>query len=366
MKLNLSREALLSPLEKVIGAVERKQTMPALANVLIKAAGGNVTLTATDMEIELVASSVMPIDQEGSITLPARKLLDICKNLPNDATISLLIDGDKATLSSGRSRFKLSTLPAADFPVVDDIQATARFSIAQATLHKVIEKTAFAMAQQDVRYYLNGLMLELSGSQVRAVATDGHRMALCETEAGIQIEEDRQVIIPRKGVLELVRMLGTTDDNAVISLSSNHIRVEMGSLRFTSKLIDGRFPDYQRVMPVGGDKIITTDKQDFRLALTRTSILSNEKYKGVRLSAEGQVLSIQTHNPEQEEAEEELEVEYSGEKIEIGFNVNYMLDVLNVLEEDAVTIELKDSNSSCLVQEVGTTTAKYVIMPMRL
>lgn len=366
MKLNLSREALLTPLQKVIGAVERKQTMPALSNVLIKANGGEVAITATDLEIELVANSVMPIDQEGDITLPARKLLDICKNLPDGADISLLIDGDKATLSSGRSRFKLSTLPAADFPALEDIQVTSRFTIPQSTLRRVIEKTSFAMAQQDVRYYLNGLMLELSGNMVRAVATDGHRLALCETDAGINVEESRQVIIPRKGVLELVRMLDSAEDDAAVSLSSNHIRVDMGALRFTSKLIDGRFPDYQRVMPVDGDKVVTTDKQDFRLALTRTSILSNEKYKGVRLGAEGNVLSIQTNNPEQEEAEEELEVEYSGEQIEIGFNVNYMLDVLNALEEDAVTIELKDSNSSCLVQEAGATTAKYVIMPMRL
>jgi DNA polymerase-3 subunit beta len=366
MKLNISREALLSPLQKVIGAVERKQTMPVLSNVLIKANAGDVTITATDLEIELVANSVMPVDQDGDITLPARKLLDICKNLPDGADIALLVDGDKATISSGRSRFKLSTLPAADFPALEDIQVNSSFTIPQATLRKVIEKTAFAMAQQDVRYYLNGLMLELSGSMVRAVATDGHRLALCETDAGINVPESRQVIIPRKGVLELMRMLDTGDADAIVSLSGNHIRVDMGSLRFTSKLIDGRFPDYQRVMPVDGDKVVTTDKQDLRLALTRTSILSNEKYKGVRLSAEANVLKIQTNNPEQEEAEEELEVQYDGEHIEIGFNVNYMLDVLNSIEEDAVTIELKDSNSSCLVQEAGAQTAKYVIMPMRL
>lgn len=366
MKLNLSREALLTPLSKVIGAVERKQTMPALANVLIKANGGEVAITATDLEIELVAKSVLPVDQEGDITLPARKLLDICKNLPDGADLNLQVDGEKAALSSGRSRFKLSTLPAADFPALEDIQVISSFTIPQSTLRKVIEKTAFAMAQQDVRYYLNGLMLELSGNTVRAVATDGHRLAMCETDAGIDVPESRQVIIPRKGVLELVRMLDSDDSDAVVYLSSNHIRVDLGSLRFTSKLIDGRFPDYQRVMPMDGDKVIVADKQDLRQALTRTSILSNEKYKGVRLAANGSMLSIQTNNPEQEEAEEELEVQYSGDPMEIGFNVNYMLDVLNSLEDDAVTITLKDSNSSCLVQESGAETAKYVIMPMRL
>jgi len=222
------------------------------------------------------------------------------------------------------------------------------------------------MAQQDVRYYLNGLMLELSGNMVRAVATDGHRLAMCEADAGVNIEEARQVIIPRKGVLELVRMLDNEEADAMVSLSTNHIRVDLGSFRFTSKLIDGRFPDYQRVMPVDGDKVVTADKQELKQALTRTSILSNEKYKGVRLAVEGSNMSIQTNNPEQEEAEEEMEVHYDGEHIEIGFNVNYMLDVLNSIDEDTVTIELKDSNSSCLVQETGAETAKYVIMPMRL
>ena len=366
MKLNISREILLIPLQQIIGVVERKQTIPTLSNVLIKAHAGNITITATDLEIELISNNVIPVDEDGVITLPARKLLDICKNLPNDANIILIVDGNKATISTGRSRFKLSTLPAIDFPALEDIKINFSFIISQAILRKVIEKTAFAMAQQDVRYYLNGLMLELSGNMVRSVATDGHRLALCETDIGINIPENRQVIIPRKGVLELIRLLDTTDIDATVSLSSNHIRVDMGSLRFTSKLIDGRFPDYQRVMPVNGDKVITTDKQDLRLALTRTSILSNEKYKGVRLSAEADILKIQTNNPEQEEAEEELEVQYNSDHIEIGFNVNYMLDVLNSIEEDAVTIELKDSNSSCLVQEIGDQTAKYVIMPMRL
>lgn len=366
MKLNLSREALLIPLQKVIGAVERKQTMPALSNVLIKANDNVVSITATDLEIELVATYNVDVAQNGNITLPARKLFDICKNLPDGAELRLAVDDNKATLASGRSRFKLSTLPASDFPALDDISVISSFTVPQSLLKTLIEKTGFAMAQQDVRYYLNGLMLELSGSRIRSVATDGHRLALSETEAGIDVPESRQVIIPRKGVLELQRMLDSNDDDAQISLSNNHIRVDLGDLVFTSKLIDGRFPDYQRVMPVGGDKIITADKEDFRLALTRTAILSNEKYKGVRLSANNSVLSIQTNNPEQEEAEEELEVQYGGEQIEIGFNVNYMLDVLNVLNLDTVTMELKDSNSSSLVQESGSISTKYVIMPMRL
>lgn len=367
MKLNLSREALLSPLQKVIGAVERKQTMPILSNVLIKAQNGELNITATDLEIELIAKSNIDIIEEGAVTLPAKKLYDICKNLPDGADVSLTVnDGDKATIASGRSRFKLSVLPANDFPSLDDINVTHSFSMPQVTLRKVIEKTAFAMAQQDVRYYLNGLMVELSSNTVRAVATDGHRLALSETEAEIQVSEPKQVIIPRKGVLELVKMLNDEDQDVVISLSNNHIRVDMLGIQFTSKLIDGRFPDYQRVIPTDGDKVVSTEKQEFRLALTRTAILSNEKYKGVRLALNGNTLSIQTHNPEQEEAEEELQVDYAGEAIEIGFNVNYMLDVLNVLQEDTITIEFKDSKSSCLLQEKGAQTSKYVVMPMRL
>ncbi|EDY86966.1 DNA polymerase III, beta subunit [gamma proteobacterium HTCC5015] len=366
MKLHLSRESLLTPLQKVIGAVERKNTMPALGNVLIKAQGGEIQMTATDLEIELLAKSVLPVDQEGDITLPARKLLDICKNLPDGADITLQVDAERATLSSGRSRFKLSTLPAADFPQLEAVQGVTQFTLPQSTLRKVIDKTSFAMAQQDVRYYLNGLMLELDGSTVRAVATDGHRLALCETDAGLDIGDKKQVIIPRKGVQELSRLLDDEERDAEVSLSNNHIQVDLGNLRFTSKLIDGRFPDYQRVMPANCDKVVSADKQDLKLALTRTSVLSNEKYKGVRLVADNGALTIQTNNPEQEEAEEQLEVQYQGENMEIGFNVNYMLDVLNNLTEELVTIALKDANSSCLVEEVGEQTAKYVIMPMRL
>ncbi|MGM0564843.1 MAG: DNA polymerase III subunit beta [Pseudomonadota bacterium] len=366
MKLNLSRESLLTPLQKVIGAVERKNTMPALGNVLIQAVGGEMQMTATDLETELVAKSVLPVDQEGEITLPGRKLLDICKNLPDGADISLLIEGDRATLTSGRSRFKLATLPAADFPQIEKVEGTSSFTLPQSTLRKIIEKSAFAMAQQDVRYYLNGLMLELSGSIARAVATDGHRLALCEAEVGIDVPESRQVIIPRKGVQELSRLLDEEGGDANISLSSNHIQVDLGDLRFTSKLIDGRFPDYQRVMPANCDKVVSVDKLELKQALTRTSVLSNEKYKGVRLMVSGNALTIMTNNPDQEEAEEQLEVQYQGEDMEIGFNVNYMLDVLNNLSEDVVTIALKDANSSCLVEEVGEQTAKYVIMPMRL
>lgn len=366
MKISIQREALLKPLQQVIGAVERRQTLPALGNVLIRAADGGFSLTATDLEIELVADVEHAVEQAGEITVPARKLADICKALPDGAELMLATDGDKVTIRSGRSRFSLTTLPAAEFPTLEEISASKEFTIAQGKLKGLIERTSFAMANQDVRYYLNGLMLEVGPGQVRAVATDGHRLALCDTEAPVDTESSQQVIVPRKGIQELVRLLEDAESDAKVQVGANHIRVTLPELRFTSKLIDGRFPDYERVLPKGGDKLMTVDRELFRQALSRASILSNEKYRGIRLMLDNGVLKIQAHNPEQEEAEEEIEVAYEGEAMEIGFNVNYLLDVLNTVDGETITATLKDSNSSALLSEPENSTAVYVVMPMRL
>ncbi len=366
MKFQIEKETLLTPLQQIIGAVEKRQTMPALSNVLIRTSENTLTLTATDLEIELVSQIGIIIDEPGEITVPARKLLDICKSLPNEATIKFSVNESKALIQSGRSRFSLATLPANDFPALDTITSIYEFEIQQKTLRDIIEKTAFAMAQQDVRYYLNGLMLEVSANYLRAVATDGHRLAYCEKETNADIADIKQVILPRKGVLELVRLLGDTENTVKVTLGSNHLQVEFDGLRLTSKLIDGRFPDYNRVMPTDGDNVITADRDQLRHALMRASILSNEKYRGIRLILEKDLIKLQAQNPDQEEADIEQEVVYAGDEIEIGFNVNYMLDVLSVTNSDMVQAALKDSNSSFLLTYPDQTDCKYVIMPMRL
>lgn len=366
MKITIQREALLRPLQHVIGAVERRQTLPALANVLIRASAEGFSLTTTDLEIELVAQVVHPAAEPGETTVPARKLMDICKALPDGSELTLATEGEKLNIRSGRSRFSLTTLPASEFPALEEISASKVFEIPQGKLKDLIERTSFAMANQDVRYYLNGLMLEVDRDRLRAVATDGHRLAMCDTEAPIDTESAQQVIVPRKGVLELVRLLEEADASAQVQMGANHIRVSLPELRFTSKLIDGRFPDYQRVLPKGGDKVLTVDRDGFRQALGRASILSNEKYRGIRLVLNDGVLKIQAHNPEQEEAEEEIEVTYSGEALEIGFNVNYLLDILGTVDSEQVEAVLKDANSSALIRDPASSNAVYVVMPMRL
>ena len=366
MKLQIEKETLLNPLQQIIGAVEKRQTMPALSNVLLRAQDNILTLTTTDLEIELVSQISMVIDEPGEITIPARKLLDICKSLANDAMINFTVKNNKALIQSGRSRFSLATLPASDFPALDAINSVYEFEISQNTLHDIIDKTAFAMAQQDVRYYLNGLMLEVSANTLRAVATDGHRLAYCEKETNAEIADIKQVILPRKGVLELVRLLSEDDSMAKVTLGTNHLQVQFNEIKLTSKLIDGRFPDYNRVMPEEGSNVITADREQLRQALIRASILSNEKYRGIRLMLEKNLIKLQAQNPDQEEADVEQEVVYSGDDIEIGFNVNYMLDVLNVTNSDMVQASLRDSNSSFLLTYPDQPDCKYVIMPMRL
>ena len=365
MKLSASRETLLKPLQAVIGVVERRQTMPILANVLLVAKDGQVAVTGTDLEVELVATVDVEVEGAGEIAVPGRKLLDICRALPESAEVSIRVSGEKLNVKSGRSRFSLMTLPAAEFPRVGDINAGQRLSVSQGTLAKLLDKTHFSMAQQDVRYYLNGLLLETGQKWLRAVATDGHRLALCEVEVDEQELPEQQVIVPRKGVLELQRLIGG-EGELQIELGSNHIRIQLEHIRYTSKLIDGRFPEYERVIPQDTDNQLTADREAFRGALQRTAILSNEKYRGIRLLIKKGGLLLQAHNPEQEEAEEEVEISYAGDDIEIGFNVNYLLDAFGVIESEEIVLAVVDGNSSCLLRDPGNDECKYVVMPMRL
>ena len=364
MKFSAARETLLKPLQAVIGVVERRQTMPILSNVLLMARDGHLSVTATDLEVELVAETDVDTETGGEITVSGRKLLDICRALPEGTTVNVSLSGEKLAVMGGRSKFNLATLPAAEFPVIDDIKAGQSIGVSQETLGKLIEKTHFSMAQQDVRYYLNGMLLETGGAYLRAVATDGHRLALCQAELSAKLDQ-QQVIVPRKGVLELQRLM-TGDGDLEIELGANHVRIQLDGIRFTSKLIDGRFPEYERVIPKESSNELKADRGAFRGALQRTAILSNEKYRGIRLVIRDSGVVLQAHNPEQEEAEEELEVEYAGEDIEIGFNVNYLLDALGAVEGDDVTLSVQDSNSSCLIRQPGHEDCTFVVMPMRL
>ena len=365
MKLTAPREELLVPLQSVIGVVERRQTMPVLANVLLGARDNKLSVTGTDLEVELVATCAVSVQQPGDITVPGRKLLDIFRSLPEKVSVMLSTEGERVSVRAGRSRFTLSSLPASEFPLVEEINAQQTLTMPQGEFRRLIDKTHFAMAQQDVRYYLNGLLLETDGKALRAVATDGHRLALCETELSGKARTSQQVIVPRKGVLELQRILGT-ENNIELAVGTNHVRAQIGEIRFTSKLIGGRFPEYARVIPSNPPKTVEADRENLRQALQRTAILSNEKYRGIRLTARPDLLTLQAHNPEQEEAEDQVEVSYKGEEVEIGFNVNYLLDALSAIEGDKVQIGLTDSNSSCLIHAPGTMHTRYVVMPMRL
>lgn len=366
MKFSIQREALLKPLQVVNGVVERRQTLPILSNVLLTLGPDSLTLTGTDLEVEIVATVALEGAAEGEITLPARKLLDICRTLPDGAEIRMQVDGEKAQVRSGRSRYTLATLPAAEYPAIDAIEEPFELSLPQGVLKQLIERTQFAMAQQDVRYYLNGLLFEINGERIRAVATDGHRLAVSEAAVRAPVDEPRQVIVPRKGVLELQRLLEDSDTDVQVQIGSNHIKLALGDVSFTSKLIDGRFPDYERVLPRTGEKVVGADRETLRQAFTRAAVLSNEKYRGIRLQLEENVLRATVHNPEQEEAEEELEVEYRGDEFEVGFNVNYLLDALGALRSEEVEIHLTDPNSSCLIQGKEEPESRYVVMPMRL
>lgn len=365
MKFSAERENILAPLQAVIGVVERRQTMPILANVLVVGRDDQVSITATDLEVELVAKANVTLQQGGEITLPGRKLLDIVKALPDKAQVTISVEGERATVRSGKSRFTLATLPASDFPTVEDIRAQKALVIGQSALRRLLDKTHFSMAQQDVRYYLNGMLLEADGKVLRTVATDGHRLSYCETTLEHEAGPAQQVIVPRKGVLELQRLL-TGEGSVELAIGTNHVRAQIGDIRFTSKLIDGRFPEYGRVIPSNPTKRIAANRDVLRSALQRAAILSNEKYRGIRLAVKPGLLMLQSHNPEQEEAEEELEINYSGEELEIGFNVNYLLDALAAVDDGEVELGLTDANNSCLLTSAAAPQAKYVVMPMRL
>ncbi|KPZ69274.1 MULTISPECIES: DNA polymerase III subunit beta [Shewanella] len=366
MKFSIDRDALLKPLQLVCGAVERRHNLPILSNLLVEVSESSLKLTGTDLEVELVGQAAIQGEVEtGRTTVPAKKLLDIVKSLPEQVEIKIEQQDNKWLLRSGRSRFSLATLPASDYPNVEAFEADIEFSLKQGTLKSIIDSTQFSMANQDVRYYLNGLLFETAGNSLKAIATDGHRLALSHRNIDISLPE-KQVIVPRKGVVEMSRLLESEDSEITIAIGDSAIRATTQNAVFTSKLVDGRFPDYRRVLPKGGDKIVVASRNHLKQALTRASILSNEKFRGVRIQLEPGLLRITANNPEQEEAEEIIDVEYNADNLEIGFNVSYLLDVLNNLASDDVRITLIDGNSSALIENHVEEDSMYVVMPMRL
>jgi DNA polymerase-3 subunit beta len=366
MHITVRREELLKPLGIVAGVVERRQTLPILSNILLRYNGKELSLTGTDLEVEITARISAQGGTAGEMTVPARKLYDISRALPAEAEIHISFEKDKALIRSGKSRFRLLTMPASEFPAIETAQWEHTVSLPQKQLRWLLEKTMFCMAQQDVRYYLNGLLIELNGKRLRSVATDGHRLSLAETELTNSINGEKQVILPRKGVLEMTRFLNDSDETIEVQIGANHMRANLKDMTFTSKLIDGRFPDYTKVIPSNQSKHIHVKRDVFRETLNRAAILSNEKYRGVRFGLSDGLLTITAHNPEQEEAQEELVVNYKGEGLEIGFNVNYISEAVGALDSDEVEFGLNDPNSSCLLRAPDNSKHLYVVMPMRL
>jgi len=368
MKLTISKETLLEQLNHVVGAVEKKHTSKILENILIQASENSLKLVGTDLEIEMSAELQVQAEVPGQITAPARKLYDICKALPADCFILFETNGDRLNIKGLRSRFELATLPADEYPLLDDIPIKNEISIPEKSLKLLLEKVSFSMANQDVRYYLNGLLFELADKKLLAVSTDGHRLAVSEFTLDNDLKIDPlKIIVPRKGILELSRLLDATCElPVVLQVSDNHIRVNKDGIRFTSKLIDGKYPDYQAAIPSSCIHVIELDREQFRDTLSRVAILSNEKFRGIRLRLQDGVMTLHSNNPENESAEEEIDVNYSGELFEIGFNVTYLLEAVNHLEGNTVKLELSSPDSSALLHSDDDSQTRYVVMPIRL
>lgn len=366
MKININRDTLLKPLSAVNGIVERRHTLPILSNLLLQAGGGFITLTATDLEMQIAMSTEYEGDDQFSTTVSAKKLLDICRALPEGSDLKLIEQDMRIQVTTGRSKFSLQTLPSADYPVMSRVSAIdLSLKLSQKLFRSLLRQVEFSMAQQDIRYYLNGLLLEVNGNQLHLVGTDGHRLSYISTELSQNFDK-QEVILPRKTVGELIKLLEDVEDKIVIELSGNQVNFAFSNIRLISKVIDGKFPDYNRVIPSAHRNKLTVNRLLVLQAMQRASILSNEKYRGIRMVLGADNLRLVSNNSEQEEAEEELEVEYSGEALDVGFNVTYLIDVLNNVQSEKVEFSLADANSSCLVTVPEDANYKYVVMPMRI
>ncbi|MGR8933880.1 MAG: DNA polymerase III subunit beta [Gammaproteobacteria bacterium] len=366
MKFIINREQLLTPLQQIVSVIEKRQTMPILANLLLNIIANRITLTGTDLEVQLVAHIGVDTQEEGAITVPARKLLDICRLLPAQADIKFEMQGDKIKVTSGRGKYMLSTLPADDYPEFVETPMECEFSLRSGQLKKALDKTLFAMGNQDVRYYLNGLLLHLSNSQLKLVASDGHRLALYEDQLDVPSGQEMRVIVPRKGIVELNRLLDASDQPLTVQLSNNNVRIFNADLTFSAKLIDAKYPDFSKVMKQAFFDPLLVEKAGFKDALTRVAILSNEKFRGVTLDIHDNNVKVSTHNPEHEEAEEYLPVDYPGNPLNIAFNVQYLLDAVGNLDSEQAKLTIANNCSCCFIDEPDPCNYRYVVMPMRL
>ena len=366
MRFTLQRESFLKPLSQAVNVVGRSNTMAVLSNLLVRIHDDQLSMVGTDLEVEMISRVTVDDPQEGEATIPARKLLEIVRALPDGSDITVQLIESKVSIQSGRSRFTLSSLSPKDFPLIEALETAEHLVVEEASLKELIEQTAFAMAQHDVRYYLNGLLIDLQHDRLRCVATDGHRLALCQAGLNRSNKSSHQLILPRKGVTELARLLDSGDRSVNLELTANHLRFSRDDITFTSKLIDGRFPDYEAVLPIGLDQTIQIHRETLRAALQRVMILTNEKYRGVRLEISPNLVRISGQNPDQEEAHEEIEVRTSIDGLAIGFNVMYLLDALTALRSEDIVFLLRDANSSVLLQENGSERTRHVVMPLRL
>ena len=366
MKFTIAREKLLEPLQLASGVVERRQTSPVLANLLLNLEQDKLVITGTDQEVELpVVMTDVVVDSPGEVTVPARKLLEICKSLPDGATMSANLEGNRVAVDSGRFNSFLATLPVNDFPNIETGAYEVSIALSVQDLKKLLQRTSFAMAQQDVRYFFNGVLLEALDGVVRFVATNGQRLATCFVSAGVQ--GSHQFIIPRKGVAELVRVLDEDSGESVtLNFTANHMQVDRGNVRLITKLIDATYPDYSRAIPNDGDKVVIADRRLLKEALSRTAILSNELYRNVRLMLRAGKLDMHANNPLQEEAEETVTVEYEGDNLEIGFNVSYLIEALSAMKGDTIRMTFSDPGSACLLEDLDEAESLYVISPMVL
>ena len=365
--LNCQKETLLKPLQAVVGVVERKHTLPILSNILVENADGRTALIATDLELQITTWMEGKAETDTAFTVSARKLLDITRSLPEETNVALDLNNEQMRIQAGKSRFNLQTLPARDFPKLQSGEGEGvKFSIAAGKLRKLLARAQYAMAVQDIRYYLNGMLLQLQGNKLVVAATDGHRLAVDAIELEQDAGQNTEVILPRKTVMELIKLLGEDEGEVAIQIGANQVVVNHPNFELRSKVVDGKFPDYQRVVPAGYEKHFDINRQRLHQSLTRAAILTNDKYRGVRLAMTSGSLRIACSNNEQEEAQEELEIEYGYDPLDIGFNVQYIQDVLNNLDCESVRCLFGDANSSMLITMPGDENFRYVVMPMRI
>lgn len=366
MQIKINRETLLKPLMNVTSIVERRHTLPILSNLLLEAKNNQIQLTATDLEMQISLTVTNSFNGELSTTISAKKFLDICRSLPDAADIDMITNESRMTVKAGKSRFNLQTLPAADYPVMTKASGIGtRITISQLALKKLFKQVEFAMAQQDIRYYLNGLLLEVNEDNLNIVGTDGHRLSFTSAKLNQQYDKS-DVIIPRKTVIELIKLLNDSEEDVAIEINTGQVNFTFSDIRLISKVIDGKFPDYHRVIPTNHQNTFSVNRLGVLTAMQRASILSNEKYRGIRMVLSNNNLKLISTNTEQEEAEEELEIEYNQDSLDIGFNVTYLIDVLNNVADENIQFSFADANSSCLITVPNDQNYKYVVMPMRI